>query len=123
MSGENINILIIGIGINVNASKDDFPDNLKSKSTSIYIESNQGNRIEIVLANILNKFEHRMNTKEDFDSQIIEWNRNCAHLNQEISFKYYNKIINGIFKGLTPEGCAILSIDGNEKIYNSGEII
>jgi len=123
LSGEIIKSLVIGIGLNINENIGDLPDNLQSKSTTLLSENGQLNKIEIVLANILNIFEQRLNNINHFENQITDWEKNCAHLNSEVSFKYDNNIINGIFNGLTTKGQAILSFDEKEKIFNSGIII
>jgi len=123
LSGEKINTLVIGIGININENIDDFPDYLKSTSTTLFSESGKVHKLEIVLTNILNKLEHRLNDMDDFANQITDWEKNCAHLNSEIFFKHDNKIINGKFKGLTEKGEAIVLIQSEEKIFSSGELV
>lgn len=123
LSVESIKSLVIGIGLNVNENIEDFPKSLKSTSTTLCSESGKQYKLEIVLADILNKFEYRMSTIDDFENQIIDWEMSSPHLNKEVSFNYNNQIISGIFKGLTLDGEAILAVDGKEKTYNSGIII
>lgn len=59
MSGElsQINYAIMGIGINVNTSIDELPDDLKDIATSVFIETNKVFDRKALLAKILNIFE------------------------------------------------------------------
>lgn len=52
-----INYLIMGIGINVNLDKEDFPKDIQIKATSIKIYNNKEIDRKKLLANILNEFE------------------------------------------------------------------
>lgn len=60
LNGEinNINYLVMGIGLNVNMSSNDFPEDIKDKSTSLSIEFNKSFDRKHLLATILNKFEY-----------------------------------------------------------------
>ncbi|MCJ7802403.1 MAG: hypothetical protein MUP82_08625, partial [Candidatus Marinimicrobia bacterium] len=79
-------------------------------------------QLEILLANILNHLEHRLKSKET-KSQLLDWEKRCAHLNQKVTFHTGNKIVNGIFKGLSSMGQAILKINNEELKFDSGEIV
>ncbi len=55
--GEDLEWLILGIGINVNASQNDFPVELQDICTSIYAESNTFHDRNNLFAHFLNKLE------------------------------------------------------------------
>ena len=78
--------------------------------------------VEILLTNILSHLEHRINSRNT-NSQLKDWENSCAHLKQKVSFRSGNEIINGVFKGLSSTGQAIVAINNEEVIFNSGEII
>ena len=85
------------------------------------IESGKQYQLELLLANILNHIEHRIQDKDD--TQLIDWEKRCAHLNQKVTFHSGNEIVTGVFIGLTPKGEAIVLIDGKENIFPSGEVV
>ena len=122
MSGGLIKSLVIGIGLNVNENITELPEELCDNATSLMIESGTQYQLEILLANILNHLEHRIQNKEAA-AQLIDWEKRCAHLNQKVTFNSGNEIVNGVFKGLTPKGEAKILIDGKENIFPSGEIV
>lgn len=123
ISGGVIKSLVIGIGLNVNENITELPETLRDNATSLMIESGKQYQLEILLANILNHLEHRIQSQDETHSQLIAWEERCAHFNQKVTFHSGNEIVNGIFKGLTPKGEAIILIDGKENIFQSGEIV
>ena len=122
ISGEAIQSLVIGIGLNINVQNSDLPQILKNAS-SLFIESGKQYQIEILLVNILINIENRIKNAVQSNSHLHEWEKRCAHLNQEVSFHTGRKIINGIFKGLSLTGQAIILIDNKEVCFDSGELI
>lgn len=122
ISGGVIKSLVIGIGLNVNENVNNFPISLHKIATSLLIESGKQFQLEILLANILNHLEHRIKNKETH-SQLIDWEERCAHLNQKVTFRSGDQIIDGVFTGLTEIGEAKILIDGKENVFTSGEIV
>ena len=121
ISGGKIKSIVIGIGLNVNEEVTDLPVELRNKATSLQIENGKRYQLEILLANILNQLEHRIQDKNNI--QLSDWGKRCAHLNQRVTFHSDNETISGVFKGLTSSGQAIIVINNEEVIFNSGEII
>lgn len=122
ISGGVIKSLVIGIGLNVNENITELPEELRTKATSLMIESGIQYQLELLLANILNHLEHRIQNKEAA-AQLIDWEKRCAHFNQKVTFHSGNEIVNGIFKGLTKIGQAIITINNKEVKFDSGEIV
>ena len=116
-----IKSMVIGIGVNVNENIKEFSEDLRNNVTSLIIESGKQYQLEILLANILNHLEHRIQDKDD--TQLTDWEKRCAHLNQKVTFHSGDKIVTGVFKGLTPKGEAILLVGGKENVFQSGEIV
>ena len=121
ISGGEIKSIVIGIGLNVNEEVTDLPVELRNKATSLQIENGKRYQLEILLANILNQLEHRIQDKNNI--QLSDWGKRCAHLNQRVAFHSGNETVTGVFKGLTSSGQPIIVINNEEVIFNSGEII
>lgn len=127
MSGElnMVDYIVMGIGINVNLDKKDFPKSLKNKATSAKIELGKEINRRKLTAYILNEFEKNyIQFKEDEDiREIIEIiRRNSILIGKEI------RVINGkiakIGKVLDINELGELVVEFEDGIANiiSGEI-
>lgn len=56
-SNNKVNYVVVGIGINVNNSYSDFPDEIKNIASSLKIETNNEFQKSIIAAKIMNNFE------------------------------------------------------------------
>lgn len=122
ISGGVIKSMVIGIGLNVNEELTEFLKDLRNSATSLKIESGKQYQLEILLANILNHLEQRIKCKET-KSQLLDWEQRCAHLGQKVNFYSGNQKVKGRFIGLSSAGQAVIVIDNEEVVFNSGEII
>ena len=117
-----IDYLILGIGINFNNPKDDFPDNLKEIAGSLYKGNSNGINRNMLCAEILNNILSIIPKIKDFDF-ISEYKKRSIILNQEIMY-----ISGGIYsKGkaidINNDGSLVIKHDdGSIKILNSGEV-
>lgn len=122
LSGGVIKSMVIGIGLNVNETIDDFPKNLRLNATSLMIEDGKQYQLEIILTNILDHLEFRIQNIDATHLQLKDWEERCAHLNQKVTFHSGNEVVTGVFKGLSSTGQAIISINNKEVKFDSGEI-
>ena len=80
-----IDYLILGIGINFNNPKDDFPDNLKEIAGSLYNGNSNGINRNILCAEILNNILSIIPKIKDYNF-ISEYKKRSIILNQEIMY-------------------------------------
>ena len=113
--------IVIGIGINVNEDLEHINPLVKKYSTSLKIMSNLSIQLEKLLANILNEFEYNY-YQTNYKNIIKTWEKNCCHINKNITFNKDYKIISGKFAGLANNGNAIINIDGEKQIITGGII-
>ena len=113
--------IVIGIGINVNEELEHINPLVKKYSTSLKIMSNLSIQLEKLLANILNEFEYNY-YQTNYKNIIKTWEKNCCHINKNITFNKDYKIISGKFAGLANNGNAIINIDGETHIMSGGII-
>tara|TARA_Y100000590_G_scaffold408304_1_gene499281 strand:- start:414 stop:1196 length:783 start_codon:yes stop_codon:yes gene_type:complete len=106
-------IFNIGIGINVNESKFDFPDTLKDNINSLKEIKGTPIQREPLLASILNELDRLINNL-DRKELINYWIKSCNHINKEVSFIFENKNITGVFMGINDLGEAL--IKHNDKV-------
>ncbi|SFL85482.1 BirA family transcriptional regulator, biotin operon repressor / biotin-[acetyl-CoA-carboxylase] ligase [Gracilibacillus orientalis] len=123
---EAIQYLIIGFGINVNQSSEDFPEDLEAKSTSLGIESGQEWDRQAIIQNILQDFEiaYQLYLKTGFGPIKEKWLEHAYKLNEKIHVKTAQEEYAAIVKGITDDGALIVLNDKNEeKVIYSAEII
>ncbi|MDF2591343.1 MAG: biotin--[acetyl-CoA-carboxylase] ligase [Clostridia bacterium] len=123
---DEINYLIIGIGINVNIDLEDFPQELQSIATSIKIE--KGDRVvrKELAAAIINGFESYykgfMNTGSIKD-YINEYKEKSAVLGKEVKVTSSSMELQGTIVDISEEGQLQLKLhDGSIKEIISGEV-
>ena len=123
VKGNKLNQAVIGIGLNVNETMDDFDQSLQTSATSMHIQSNIFFQRERVLAEILNTLEPLIDgLPENIKTIQSHWEAACGHLNETVHFHNGDEMINGIFKSLGETGSAVLEVNGQEKRFYSGEI-
>jgi BirA family biotin operon repressor/biotin-[acetyl-CoA-carboxylase] ligase len=111
---------VIGIGLNINLEKSDFPQKLKSNATSLQIETDNKYSIEQICAGILNRLEYWLGKINSPHIIISAWESFCSHMNENVTFHSGDDIVKGLFVGLTKQGEAMLESDGERTTFNSG---
>ena len=115
--GVDLNFIIIGIGLNINLSKESIDENLPEISesvTSLSIERNNTidrEKVAEILIHNLDNYYLQFKT-EGINSIVAEWSNRCGLLNKMISVKVDNKIISGIARKIDNNG--FLYIEDNK---------
>jgi BirA family transcriptional regulator, biotin operon repressor / biotin---[acetyl-CoA-carboxylase] ligase len=114
---DRIQSVIIGIGINVNVKE--FPEELKAKATSLFVEKNgkEINRAELI-QRILEQTETLYNQylKDGFTVIKLIWESYAVSLGKKIKATTINGSIEGFAKGITEAGVLLVE-DDNGKIH------
>ncbi|MEA2012023.1 MAG: biotin--[acetyl-CoA-carboxylase] ligase [Verrucomicrobiota bacterium] len=121
-----IHHVILGIGLNINTEKNDFPEEIADSATSILIETKKKTARAKLLSEILNDFEQTYNKwlkDNDLGSIKDEWEKESCLIGKKIKIKYFNKIITGTPLGITFSGELLLKKEDNtiQKIV-SGDV-
>jgi BirA family biotin operon repressor/biotin-[acetyl-CoA-carboxylase] ligase len=119
-----LNHVIVGIGLNINHSTNDFSENLKKKATSLYIETGRKWVLEEILTNFLNSYVASFpNWTDNEISQIIDqYEKNLLFRYQNVKIKLHETIVSGILKGVDQFGHLCLLSTGEEKIISSCDL-
>ncbi|MGB9731735.1 MULTISPECIES: biotin--[acetyl-CoA-carboxylase] ligase [Calditerrivibrio] len=121
-SGNTLEKIVLGIGINVNQS--DFSDDIKDVATSLAIITGQHYTIEEILLKILNNFENNYTDLLKKRIDIIEkWCKYSMNFGKRIKIHLDGKKMEFIEKGITESG-ELVAIDhyGNERKIVLGDI-
>lgn len=120
VANNQMDTFVIGIGLNINEDKVDFPEGFADGVTSVKIILNKTIRRELVLIHLLSRLEKWIDQLQHRDKIISSWLDRCAHLGQTISIKTDDKTVSGIFSGLTEYGEAIIKFKGREATFSAG---
>ena len=116
--------IVIGIGLNVNETIEEHPDNLHNDISTMFSITNHSHQRELIVAEFVNYFEKLLNNIPENSRVIIdEWQNLCMHMNQSILFHVEQKARSGVFIGLNKDGYAKIKIDGKTKTFSSIDLI
>ncbi|HHV99719.1 MAG TPA: biotin--[acetyl-CoA-carboxylase] ligase [Clostridiaceae bacterium] len=128
---DRVNYLVLGIGININQKKEDFPEELRNTAISLkaYMAENnmsvanikRSDIIKIVLLELEKQYENmkRRNTEEI----INKWRENSVTIGRKVKIIYKNVEYEGTAKDVTDDGKLIVHCsDGVTREISSGEV-
>lgn len=116
---DRIHSVIIGIGMNVNQEKNDFPEELQEIATSLLIEGGKKVSRARVIQEVLVRLEtlYEQFLAEGFHSIKQLWESYAISLGKEIKATTVNSTIVGKAIGITDEGVLLLE-DHTGKVHN-----
>ena len=125
IQGNSINWVVLGIGINVNETVDDFKNDISQSATSLYLEVGEFIQRERLLAAILNHLEILLNELgEDSGSFDINkyWTPYCIHNNKNITFQEGGQIRQGRFTNIAKNGECVIEMNGTTQSFTGAVI-
>ena len=116
---KNDNVLVVGIGINI----DSFPDNTNFKATSLLNEGFELNK-DVFIDNFIKNFESLQNNINTFGFNFVknEWLSFAYKIKKEIKVKIDDIEYIGIFDTIDEDGALVLKIDNNIKKFYSADV-
>lgn len=127
ISGEidNIQFVVVGTGINVNTTQDDFNEELKDKITSLKIIAGKNINRVALFAQVLNSIEkYYMNYNFDnFNEILMEYKNKLTIMNQDIDINLGNDTLVGYVLDIMPNGSLKVRLKSGEiREFISGEV-
>lgn len=121
---DQVSYAIMGVGINVNTSKKDFPTRLSSKATSLAIEKGIHIDRAAFLRKILFEFEKSYHNFVRYGLRFIgpELVKRSAILGKEVSVKIGSKKTVGVVTGIDQNGALRLNTKDGIQIISAGEV-
>lgn len=122
---EVIQYLIIGFGINVNQSADEFPKELQAKTGSLKMFTHKEWNRQDIIQEILQHFEvvYEEYLQEGFPVIQSKWLKYAYKLNENIQITTHQKQFTASIKGITNDGALLVQREnGKEEIIYSAEI-
>ncbi len=121
---DKIDFVILGVGINVNQNKEDFPKSLIKKATSLKMEwGKEISRLEL-LKLFLKKFEKiYLEFKKNGLTRLMPEIRILSSLlGNKVKARLGKKILKGIAKDIDQNGSLVIITRGKETAISAGEV-
>lgn len=122
---DKVEFAIIGIGININNSKEQFPDEIYHSSTSLKIESGKDFDREKLLSSLLSHLEKEYTCfLESGDKNILRvWRKNNDVLGKQVKIYQGTKLIIGLARDIDDKGNLLVQTgDGKVEKVSNGEL-
>lgn len=120
-----VKFAVLGIGANINNKKEQFPENLRSKSTSLMIEAEININREKFLASQMFYLEKNYSDflKEGNKNILKFWRENNDTLGKKVTICRGKKLIVGLAKDINENGNLLVQLNkGRLEIVVSGEL-
>lgn len=117
--------VVIGIGVNVNQSKEDFQGELEDKAISLAMVLKRSLNKSDILKYILNELDYMYSLfiNNNMDKILKQWKDNTVTLGNQILITINGETIIALAKDIDKEGNLVIEcIDGTIKKISSGEI-
>ena len=111
---DRVRYVIIGIGLNVNQTEEDFPRELDGVSGSLLLESGvEVDRAALATAMIeeLDQDYHRV-INGRFKEVAEEWQSKCSTLGCQVTVRYGDSVVNGLAEAIDEDGALLVRTDG-----------
>ncbi len=119
-----IDYIVIGVGINVSQQPADFPEEVRDSATSLAIASGKTVDFDTLLIGFLETFErlYHQFLDQGFTPFVEPYQDRCTLLGHEVSITVGDNIITGEVIGLQPSGAMVIFADGQETAVFAGEV-
>ncbi len=122
--GTNVKAVIIGMGMNINANKNDFPEEIRHVATSLKTLTGKEHDMSLIVQTILFYFEelYLRYLEEGFSVIKWMWESHAVSIGKRINARLFNgKVLTGLAKGIDEEGALLLEDDQGSihKIYSA----
>ena len=117
--------VVVGIGVNLKAPPEGFPEEFRARATSLEEAGGGAAEAKSALRQILERLDHwyRESLANGFDPVLRRWEALCDNLGEIITLSTANDAFEGKMAGIDGEGRLLLeSPDGSLRAFDSGEV-
>jgi BirA family biotin operon repressor/biotin-[acetyl-CoA-carboxylase] ligase len=116
--------VVLGIGLNVNGTPDDFPEELRAIATSIRIETGSVQRRYDILVGLIETLEslYKGWTEAGLAGYIEELSGLMLYMGEEVSLERGETSVEGVMSGITDDGRLRLEVSGEERCFAAGDL-
>ncbi|MFW9889147.1 MAG: biotin--[acetyl-CoA-carboxylase] ligase [Candidatus Thorarchaeota archaeon] len=126
MDGEQVKGVVLGVGINQNVAREDFPPEVRNSMTTIYEEICSNTSREHLASRIVGEIDRRLITIQDaqsFAPMLIEYNCLCDTLGKKVRVEQETGFIEGIAEGIDETGSLIVNTKAGKEVVALGDVV
>lgn len=118
MSGQTVDFIVVGIGINVNLAREQYPHDIQEIATSLAIEAGREiSRPDLIIRLYENMAKwYRELTRNGFSAVRERWLNLSEMIGKTVSVMFQNETVSGKAVGLDEDGSLILMTANNQKL-------
>jgi len=124
-TGEKVNYVTVGVGVNANFVEKAFPENLKTVATSLENELGRKVRLEELFKALLERLEniYGLFLKEGFAPVLEKWKKYASFLGCQVEVTSLTEKMSGLALDVDQEGALVLRLeDGTITRFFVGDI-
>lgn len=125
LTGETLDYVIVGVGINLTHGEDDFPEEIRSRSTSIMMETGTLPDRTSIVGSFLGRFEraYREFLEEGSGSFAERWKSLSGMVGKAVVVEYAGTVLEGTVSGIDEIGALLVrDRDGRDRRILSGQV-
>jgi BirA family biotin operon repressor/biotin-[acetyl-CoA-carboxylase] ligase len=124
--GNRVNYAILGMGLNVNHERGDFPEEIRQRAVSLKLITEEDINEEQLLENLWQALNHwygqfLLERREGIVNAFQK--KSLLPLGREVTVDMDGEKISGIYRGINLQGGLILESKGEKKILFSAEVM
>jgi BirA family biotin operon repressor/biotin-[acetyl-CoA-carboxylase] ligase len=124
--GNRVNYAILGMGLNINHERGDFPEEIRQQAVSLKLITEKDIDEERLLGNLWQTLNHwygqfLLKRREGIVNAFQK--KSVLALGREVTVDMDGEKISGIYRGINPQGGLILESEGEKKILFSAEVM
>ena len=123
--GEDIEYVVLGVGVNANTPLDEMPSDLRTSATTLQNILNRPVDLPRLFGYLLGQLEFWYIRLRDqgFASINREYRRLCTQLGQSVTVTVGNEHLTGVAKEIGPDGSLVLHTDSGRRHIRSVDLI
>ncbi|MFD2045843.1 biotin--[acetyl-CoA-carboxylase] ligase [Ornithinibacillus salinisoli] len=120
---DQIQYVVIGMGINVNHTENDLPGDIQEKATSLLLESKERVNLKNLIQQILVTFEQEYDAyiKDGFSKVKKKWESHSFKIGENVQITTLKNQWTATFSGIAEDGALLITNDNGEieKLYSA----
>lgn len=117
-------VLCIGIGVNVNNSLEDAPDEVQQKAIALTDVTGEQHFLPEILLGFLTRFQALCRQNVDsLESLLPYWKEHCLLTGRSVETRQAEQVINGECHGIDASGALLVQTVSGQRQIVSGEIV
>ena len=121
---ERVQFVVVGLGVNLNASSDDFPPEVAEVATSLKVARGSAVPRALFTAALLTRLEQWLDTwaEQGFGPVRQAWKKLSTILGQDVLVRSEQKELRGVAEDIDETGALILRVDGKVERVLAGDV-